>query len=122
MTGQFKEITCEEARILIETCASKSTDRIVWGRFKQHLIGCLECYQLMFKHHELGITKIVAEVVTQDATPEYRHYCLVREVTMHFARNIFSEYPDGDLTEQEKEMVTEHFQTCAECRKLYKDS
>jgi len=76
----------------------------------------------MFKYHELGITKIVAEVVTQDAAPEYRHYCLVSEVVMHFTKDIFSEYPDGDLTEQEKKMVAEHLQTCVECRKLHEDS
>jgi hypothetical protein len=76
----------------------------------------------MFKHHELGIAKIVTEVVTQDATPEYRHYCLVSNVAMHFTKDILSEYPDGDLIDQEKEMIAEHVQTCVECRKLHEDS
>ncbi|MFA5134391.1 MAG: hypothetical protein WC505_01230 [Patescibacteria group bacterium] len=111
----FKDILCEEARLLISQCSGKITDRITWGRLLQHCRTCHVCAELFLGHHKGQIAIIAAQVINREVIPGHRYYALAN-VEMHFPKLLVEALQGGDLTDDEKALIAEHVGSCHECK------
>jgi len=121
-TAIFKEISCHEAQKVIKVCAEKTTDPVTWGRLLQHIRKCNLCYQLFIQYHHYAISEIANMVIKGEVHVGHCHYSLALEVGMHYPKEILDEYSDGEITKDEKELITHHLATCITCKGMLPNS
>lgn len=115
-TAAFRSIGCDEAKQSIITCAQKQTDRITWGRLLKHLRECHFCRQLFIAYHQSQIADVASLVISREILAEHRHYALAEEVIMHFTKEQLEHHSNGDFTDDELALITEHICTCHDCK------